>query len=208
MDNTLLVSLSQQLAAYRSMDVIANNLANVSTPASSAKPRNSKNLSPRSQPSEGQTGPQTVSFVKDTGVVRDLSEGGIGATGAPFDLAINGNGYFVGADAARQTLHPQRPSHARRRRPDCHRRRRPDAWATAARSPSRPTTATSISRPTARSAASQGQIGKLRLVDFADEQRAEQRRRQPLLDRCKTQPRRPLDARSCKARWNPPTSSR
>ena len=32
MDNSLLVSLSQQLAAYRSMDVIANNLANVSTP--------------------------------------------------------------------------------------------------------------------------------------------------------------------------------
>ncbi len=29
MDNTLLVSLSQQLAAYRSMDVIANNIANV-----------------------------------------------------------------------------------------------------------------------------------------------------------------------------------
>ena len=32
MDNSLLVSLSHQLAAYRSMDVIANNLANVSTP--------------------------------------------------------------------------------------------------------------------------------------------------------------------------------
>jgi flagellar basal-body rod protein FlgF len=31
MDNSLLVSLSQQLAAYKSMDVIANNLANVST---------------------------------------------------------------------------------------------------------------------------------------------------------------------------------
>ena len=31
-DNSLLVSLSQQLAAYRAMDVIANNLANVSTP--------------------------------------------------------------------------------------------------------------------------------------------------------------------------------
>ena len=32
MDNSLLVSLSQQLAAYRSIDVIANNLANASTP--------------------------------------------------------------------------------------------------------------------------------------------------------------------------------
>ena len=33
MDNSLLISLSQQIASYRSMDVIANNLANVSTPA-------------------------------------------------------------------------------------------------------------------------------------------------------------------------------
>jgi len=32
MDNSLLVSLSHQLAAYRSMDVIANNIANASTP--------------------------------------------------------------------------------------------------------------------------------------------------------------------------------
>ena len=32
MDNTLLVWLSQQIASYRSMDVIANNLANLSTP--------------------------------------------------------------------------------------------------------------------------------------------------------------------------------
>ena len=31
MDNSLLVSLSQQLAAYRAMDVIANNLANAGT---------------------------------------------------------------------------------------------------------------------------------------------------------------------------------
>ena len=32
MENSLLVSLSQQLATYRAMDVIANNIANVSTP--------------------------------------------------------------------------------------------------------------------------------------------------------------------------------
>ena len=31
MDNSLLVSLSHQLASYRAMDVIANNIANSST---------------------------------------------------------------------------------------------------------------------------------------------------------------------------------
>jgi flagellar basal-body rod protein FlgF len=52
------------------------------------------------QPSEDQTGPQTVSFVKDTGVVRDLNEGRLDKTGAPFDLAIGDKGYFVVQTAA------------------------------------------------------------------------------------------------------------
>ena len=95
MDNTLLVGLSQQLAAYRSMDVIANNLANLSTPAFKRETAKFEEFVQQVQPSEGQTGPQTVSFVKDAGVVRDLSEGHLETTGAPFDLAINGKGYFV-----------------------------------------------------------------------------------------------------------------
>jgi flagellar basal-body rod protein FlgF len=95
MDNALLVSLSQQLAAYRSMDVIANNLANLSTPAFKRESVKFEEFVQQVQPSEGQNGPQTVSFVKDTGVVRDLSEGHLETTGAPFDLAINGKGYFA-----------------------------------------------------------------------------------------------------------------
>ena len=99
MDNTLLVSLSQQLAAYRSMDVIANNLANLSTPAFKRETATFEEFVQQVQPSEGQSGPQTISFVKDTGVVRDLNEGRLEPTGAPFDLAINGKGYFVAQTA-------------------------------------------------------------------------------------------------------------
>ena len=95
MDNTLLVSLSQQLAAYRSMDVIANNLANLSTPAFKRETVKFEEFVQQVQPSEDQNGPQTVSFVQDTGVVRDLSEGRLERTGAPYDLAINGKGYFA-----------------------------------------------------------------------------------------------------------------
>ncbi len=95
MDNTLLVSLSQQLAAYRSMDVIANNLANLSTPAFKREAVKFEEFVQQVQPSEGESGPQTVSFVKDTGVMRDLNEGRLETTNAPFDLAINGKGYFV-----------------------------------------------------------------------------------------------------------------
>jgi flagellar basal-body rod protein FlgF len=95
MDNSLLVSLSQQLAAYRSMDVIANNLANVSTPGFKREAAKFEEYITQVKPSESQKGPQSLSFVKDAGIVRDISAGEIQNTGAPFDVAINGSGYFA-----------------------------------------------------------------------------------------------------------------
>ncbi len=95
MDNSLLVSLSQQLAAYRSMDVIANNVANASTPGFKRETAKFEEFVTHVQPSETQTGPQTLSFVKDAGVVRDLSQGEMTITGAPLDFAINGKGFFA-----------------------------------------------------------------------------------------------------------------
>jgi flagellar basal-body rod protein FlgF len=95
MDNTLLISLSHQIASYRSMDVIANNIANVSTPAFQREEPTFQEFVVNVTPAEGQVGPQTLSFVKDTGLVRDLSEGRLETTGAPFDMAIHGKGYFV-----------------------------------------------------------------------------------------------------------------
>lgn len=94
MDNSLLVSLSQQLAAYRAMDVIANNLANVSTPGFKRESAKFEEYMVRLRPSEDQKGPQTVSFVKDAGVLRDAAQGNIEATGATYDVALNGSGYF------------------------------------------------------------------------------------------------------------------
>ena len=94
MDNSLLVSLSQQLAAYRSMDVIANNLANVSTPGFKRESAKFEEYVTKVAPSEGQTGMQSVSFVKDAGISRDISQGNIENTGAPLDLALNGKGFF------------------------------------------------------------------------------------------------------------------
>jgi flagellar basal-body rod protein FlgF len=95
MDNTQLVNLSQQLASYRSMEVIANNLANVSTPAFKRQQAEFQNYVETLPPAEGQTEPQTLTFVQDAGVSRDMSEGQFVRTGAPFDLAVNGNGFFV-----------------------------------------------------------------------------------------------------------------
>jgi flagellar basal-body rod protein FlgF len=95
MDNSLLVSLSQQLAAYRSMDVIANNLANVSTPGYKRESAKFEEYVTQVAPGEGETGSQSLSFVKDAGTVRDISQGAIQNTGDTFDLAINGKGYFT-----------------------------------------------------------------------------------------------------------------
>jgi len=95
MDNSLLVSLSQQIAAYRSMDVIANNIANASTPGFKRESAKFEEYVTMVRPSEGQTGKQPISFVKDAGTVRDTSQGNITATGAPLDLALNGDGFFA-----------------------------------------------------------------------------------------------------------------
>jgi flagellar basal-body rod protein FlgF len=95
MDNSLLISLSHQIASYRSMDVIANNLANVSTPAFQREEATFQEYVTQVPPAEGQSGTQTLSFVQDAGVVRDMSEGHFETTNAPFDIAIHGKGYFV-----------------------------------------------------------------------------------------------------------------
>ncbi len=95
MDNTLLISLSHQVASYRAMDVIADNLANMSTPAYKRELVQFKEYVEQLPSSGGQAGPQTLSFVQDGGVLRDMSEGQLTRTGAPFDLAINGRGFFA-----------------------------------------------------------------------------------------------------------------
>ncbi len=95
MDNSLLVSLSQQLAAFRAMDVVANNIANVSTPGFKREAAKFEEFVTMMRPAEGQTGPQSVSFVKDAGVMRDISQGNVEQTGAPYDIAIAGKGFFA-----------------------------------------------------------------------------------------------------------------
>jgi flagellar basal-body rod protein FlgF len=77
------------------MDVIANNIANVSTPAYKKEDVKFEEYVAAMKPSETEKGTQYVSFVVDKGTVRDLNEGRMDRTGAPFDLAINGKGFFV-----------------------------------------------------------------------------------------------------------------
>ena len=96
MENSFLVGLSQQMATNRAMEVVANNLANLSTPAFKRESVQFEEYMVPVPATEAEGGGTTnVAFVLDRGVARDLSEGRFDPTGATLDLAIAGNGYFV-----------------------------------------------------------------------------------------------------------------
>ncbi|MEX0760718.1 MAG: flagellar hook-basal body complex protein [Tistlia sp.] len=94
MENPSYITLSRQTVLRRQMDVLANNLANMSTPAFKAEALMViEHESPIS--TQGPRGMRNVSFVKDLATVRDLSEGALVHTDNPLDVAISGDGYFA-----------------------------------------------------------------------------------------------------------------
>jgi flagellar basal-body rod protein FlgF len=93
MDNTLLIGLSQQMAMRRQMEIIANNIANMSTTAFKAE-----DVLFREYPMRvlsGDLRSLELSFVEDVAVIRNLAEGDMEHTGGPLDLAIAGEGFFT-----------------------------------------------------------------------------------------------------------------
>jgi flagellar basal-body rod protein FlgF len=89
MESPWLISISYQAALRREMDAVANNMANMNTPAYKAE---------RMMFSEYLVRPQKnvpMSFVQDKGMARDLREGPLTTTGNPLDLALTGDGYFM-----------------------------------------------------------------------------------------------------------------
>lgn len=88
MFTTSLVLLSDQIALRRSLDVVANNIANSST--TGFKRQGVQFETYISRPSFK----QSTSFVYDRATFRDTTPGTIKSTGNPLDLAIQGDGYF------------------------------------------------------------------------------------------------------------------
>lgn len=92
MDNALFVGLSRQLTLRRELDIVANNIANADTVGFKLE-----NLMVETQPQRPAVttpGPQPVKFVMDRSVGRDFGQGGLQTTGATFDLAVEGSGFF------------------------------------------------------------------------------------------------------------------
>jgi len=92
------VALSSQMVLQHQMDVVANNIANINTPAYKAE-----ELMFVEYVTETETG--EVSYVQDLATVRDLAHGPLAPTHNPLDLALPDEGYFVveTADGERYT---------------------------------------------------------------------------------------------------------
>lgn len=89
METTTSIALSRQMVLRRQMDVLANNIANMTASGFRAE-----SLLAEQVPVD--VGPrQTVRYVQDVALVRDLTPGAMIPTSNPLDLAIEGPGYFV-----------------------------------------------------------------------------------------------------------------
>ncbi|HZS81994.1 MAG TPA: flagellar basal-body rod protein FlgF [Stellaceae bacterium] len=81
------IALSSQMALSRQMDVVANNLANASTPSFKAE----RVLFAEYLDRKGST---PLAFVQDFGSSRDTSQGPLSRTGNSLDIALQGEGYL------------------------------------------------------------------------------------------------------------------
>jgi len=88
MENTLLIGLSRQMIAKREIEVIANNIANASSPGY----KSDQMMFAEHVLSVGKS--TKLSFVRDVAMARNYGEGQIYRTNNNFDVAIKGNGWF------------------------------------------------------------------------------------------------------------------
>ena len=92
MDNSIYVGLSRQMTLRRELDIIANNIANADTSGfkvEDTQNRTEAKAPPRTRQSD------SIKFVLDDGVARNFSQGGMVQTTSPFDLGIEGQGFFT-----------------------------------------------------------------------------------------------------------------
>ncbi len=101
-------AVSGQIALSKQIDIIANNLANLSTTGFKAERLQFEKVLSQSQVLSGSPlkadlklgNPlQTTEFAKVSGSFTDLTQGSIEKTNNDFDVAVNGTGFFVIATA-------------------------------------------------------------------------------------------------------------
>lgn len=95
MENPIYIGLSRQVALRAQMDLIANNVANVSTPGYRAQNMVFTEYLEKPKGKNDELGRQDpLSFVLDYGQYQVNEEGSMQFTGNPLDVALSGPGYF------------------------------------------------------------------------------------------------------------------
>lgn len=96
MENTLLIGLSRQVALERQIDVIANNVANMTTTGFKAdKSLFEEYLMPVAS-AENFTGrDKTFSYVQDRATWHDFAQGAMEQTGSALDVAVEGSAFLA-----------------------------------------------------------------------------------------------------------------
>lgn len=89
METPIYIALSRQMALRQQMDVVANNIANASTPGFKSE---MTLMTEVELPAERGV---KLSYVQDFATARDFSPGPLRATGNDLDLAIQGDGFFA-----------------------------------------------------------------------------------------------------------------
>lgn len=92
-ENVNYLALRAQQALERRIANAANNLANVNTNGFKADDVLFQELV--QGPARALDRPRNISFVRDAGTLRDFSQGPLTRTEEPFDLALEGDGFFV-----------------------------------------------------------------------------------------------------------------
>ena len=94
MENTSYIALSRQGGLRRQMDVIANNLANMSTHGYRGGQMMFVEHLVKSKGGDNLLTPRNA-YVRDIATMIDTTPGAVETTGNPLDIAIQGEGYFV-----------------------------------------------------------------------------------------------------------------
>jgi flagellar basal-body rod protein FlgF len=96
MENALLIGLSRQVALGRELDVIANNVANVTTNGFKARSsRFREYLMPVASAETFPRADRRLSYVIDAGTPLDTTSGPVEHTGNPLDVAIKGDAFLA-----------------------------------------------------------------------------------------------------------------
>ena len=93
MENAITAGLSRQIVLARALEVTANNIANQNTSGFKAERVGFREYLARLDGAEA--GDPYVSLVFDPDSYTDFSAGGVEATYAPLDFAIEGDGFFA-----------------------------------------------------------------------------------------------------------------